>query len=144
MTFYYTALILGTLFVLFSVISFFIFYSNKEIKFLNLIKIILPFLFGILLLTMTLPNLKDILLEDFDIVSGKCIIDIDTSGHSATASFIMLDTNEIFIFNDIPDLDAYGKAIPYYCELTVTKDHMWEIGYKIYDADSRELILTSE
>lgn len=144
MTFYYTALILGTLFVLFSVISFFIFYSNKEIKFLNLIKIILPFLFGILLLTMTLPNLKDILLEDFDIVSGKCIIDIDTSGRSATASFIMLDTNEIFIFNDIPDLDAYGKAIPYYCELTVTKDHMWEIGYKIYDADSRELILTSE
>ncbi|MCT4476955.1 hypothetical protein N0U24_07220 [Peribacillus frigoritolerans] len=56
----------------------------------------------------------------------------------------MLDTGEMFTFNDIPALDAYGKSIPYYCEVTVTKDHMFEIGYKIYDAKTRKLILTSE
>jgi hypothetical protein len=38
----------------------------------------------------------------------------------------------------------YGRAVPYYCEVTVTKDHEFEVSYKIYDAKSRDLILTCE
>lgn len=144
LTLYYITLTFGTLLVLFSIIYFIIFYSYKELTFFKIVKIILAFLFGILILTTTLPSLKDILLKDFDVVSGECIIEIDTSNRSATAEFIMLDTDDKFMFDDVPDLDAYGKAIPYYCELTLTKDHMWEICYKIYDVSSRELILTSK
>lgn len=47
----------------------------------------------------------------------------------------------VFLRN-IPELDAYGKSIPYYCEVTVTKDHMVEISYKIYDEKTRKLIIS--
>ncbi|NMO77585.1 MULTISPECIES: hypothetical protein [Bacillaceae] len=101
-------------------------------------------LLGILLLTFTLPSLKYMLFKEYDVVKGECVIDIDSSGRSAEAIFKMLDTDEIFTFADIPKLDAYGKKVPYSCTMTVTKDHKWEIGYKIYDIDTKKLILTSE
>lgn len=56
----------------------------------------------------------------------------------------MLDTDEMFSFRDIPALDAYGKSIPYYCKVTVTKDHEFGVSYKIYDAKTRKVILTSK
>jgi hypothetical protein len=56
----------------------------------------------------------------------------------------MLNTDEMFTFRDIPALDAYGKSIPYYCKVTVTKDHMVEISYKIYDVKTRKLIVKSD
>lgn len=56
----------------------------------------------------------------------------------------MQDTDEIFTFRDIPKLDAYGKSVPYYCKVTVTKDHNFEVSYKIYNSKTRKLILASE
>ena len=137
-------LILGTLFVIFSVIFFIYLYVNKELTFLNAGKNISAFLIGVLLLAVTLPSLKFMLLKDYDVVKGNCRIEITSSGRTTESTFEMLDTNDTFYFTHIPALDAYGKAIPYYCEVTVTKDHLFEIGYKIYDVDSRELLLTSE
>jgi hypothetical protein len=99
---------------------------------------------GVLLLAVTLPSLRYVLLKEYDTVSGKCVVEISSSGLSSDASFKMLDTNEIYTFRDIPALDAYGKSIPYYCELTVTKDHMFEIRYKIYDVKTRKLIVKSD
>ena len=55
----------------------------------------------------------------------------------------MLDTGDMFYCNHIPALDSYGKSIPYYCEVTVIKDYIFEIDNKIDDVYSRELILTS-
>ena len=136
-------LILGTLFVIFSVIFFIYLSVNKELTFLNAAKNISAFLIGVLLLAVTLPSLKFMLLEEYDVVKGECRIDITSSGRSTESTVEMLDTDETFYFTHIPSLDAYGKAIPYYCEVTVTKDHLFEIGYKIYDVNSRELI-TSE
>ena len=83
-------------------------------------------------------------LKEYDVVAGKCVIEIDSSGRSSEADFILLDSDEIFTFRDIPALDAYGKSIPYYCDVTVTKDHMFEISYKIYDVKTRKLILSSK
>lgn len=99
---------------------------------------------GGLFLWITLPSLKYVVLKEYDVVNGNCVIEIDSSGRSSLADFKMLKTSEIFTFMDIRELDAYGKAIPYYCEVVVTKDHMFEIGYKIYDAETRKLIKTSE
>ena len=137
-------LILGTLFVIFSVIFFIYLYVNKELTFLNAGKNILAFLIGILLLTVTLPSLKFMLLKEYDVVKGNCRIEITSSGRTTESTFEMLDTDDTFFFTDIPALDAYGKAIPYYCEVTVTKDHLFEIGYKIFDVNSQELILSSK
>lgn len=141
---YYGMLIVGALFVLFSLV-FFIYMCVKRVFISKKIgKTILAFLIGVLLLSFTLPSLKNVILKEYDVVSGKCVIEIDSSGRSSLADFTMLDTNDMFTFIDIPDLDAYGKSIPYFCKVKVTKDHKFEIGYKIYDAKTRKLILSKD
>ncbi|MFJ5770159.1 hypothetical protein [Psychrobacillus sp. NPDC093180] len=98
------------------------------------------FLIGLLILWMTVPSLKYVITKDFDVVNGKCTIEISSSGRSSDSTFNMIDTDDQFSFREIPELDAYGKSIPYYCEITVTKDHMWEMDYKIYDLKTRKLM----
>lgn len=141
---FYIMLIIGVLSVLMAVFIFGFMYVEKEFTLLNVVKTIGALLFGVFLLVITLPSLKYILLKEYDVVSGNCTIEILSSGRSTESNFEMLDTGDIFTFNYIPALDAYGESIPYYCEVTVTKDHKFEISYKIYDVNSRELILTSE
>ncbi|MEH7086502.1 hypothetical protein V7139_27810 [Neobacillus drentensis] len=144
MFFYYLMLILGVLFVVGSAIYFILMFIDKDYPLLEIGKCFLAFLLGVLLLVVTLPSLKYVVLKEYDVVSGKCVIEIDSSGRSSEADFEMLDTDEMFSFRDIPALDAYGKSIPYYCEVTVTKDHEFEISYKIYNAKTRKLIVTSK
>ncbi|WP_028391160.1 hypothetical protein [Bacillus cihuensis] len=142
MIIYYLMLIVGALLVIGAVFAFFAMYVDKEYSLLNVGKILGSFVIGAFLLAATIPSLKYVVLKEYDVVSGKCVVEI-SSGRSSLADFNMLDTDELFTFNDIPALDAYGKSIPYYCKVTVTKDHMFEIGYKIYDVKTRKLILTS-
>jgi len=144
MLMYYLMLILGALFVIGAVFTFIAMYGDKEYPLLNVGKSLGSLIIGVLLLVITLPSLKYVVLKEYDVVSGKCVIEIDSSGRSSEADFKMLDTDEIFTFRDIPKLDAYGKSIPYYCAVTVTKDHKFEISYKIYDIKTRKLILTSK
>lgn len=144
MVMYFIMLLLGALFVFWSLYYIVAMYFDKEFPLMKAAKTIGVLLLGILLLTFTLPSLKYMLFKEYDVVKGECVIDIDSSGRSAEAIFKMLDTDEIFTFADIPKLDAYGKKVPYSCTMTVTKDHKWEIGYKIYDIDTKKLILTSE
>lgn len=141
---YFLMLIIGALLVLFALYFFIDMYRYKGFPLLAIGKTLGAFLIGVLLLAVTLPSLKYILLKEYDVVKGACVIEIDSSGRSSEADIEMLNTDEKFTFRDIPELDAYGKAVPYYCSVTVTKDHMWEISYKIYDADSQDLIITSE
>jgi hypothetical protein len=137
-------LILGALFVIGAVIAFIVMYGDKDYPLFNVAKTLGSFLLGVLILAITLPSLKYVVLKEYDVVSGKCVIEIDSSGRSSEANFKMLDTDEMFTFRDIPALDAYGKSVPYYCDVTVTKDHKVEISYKIYDVKTRKLILTSK
>ncbi|MEK4244527.1 hypothetical protein MKZ20_04180 [Psychrobacillus sp. FSL K6-2684] len=104
------------------------------------IKTLGAFLMGLLLLWVTIPSLKYVITKDFDVVNSKCTIEISSSGRSSDSTFNMIDTDDQFSFSEIPELDAYGKSIPYYCEITVTKDHMWEMDYKIYDLKTRKLM----
>ena len=131
---------LGVLFVIGTLISLMLMYVNREVEFLPTIKTLGAFLMGVLLLWVTIPSLKYVITRDFDVVNGKCTIEISSSGRSSDSTFKMIDTDDQFSFSEIPELDAYGKSIPYYCEITVTKDHMWEMDYKIYDLKTRKLI----
>lgn len=92
------------------------------------------------MLSMTAPSFKSVIAKDFDVVHGRCTIEIASSGRSSNSIFHLLHTDEQFNFNDIPELDAYGKAIPYNCEITVTKDRIWMMDYKIYDLKTEKLI----
>ena len=141
---FYLMLILGALFVIGAVFALIVVYGTKDFRLLNVGKILGILLLGVLLLAITLPSLKYVVLKQYDLVSGKCVIEIDSSSRSSEADFKMLNTDEMFTFRDIPALDAYGKSIPYYCKVTVTKDHMFEISYKIYDVKTRKLIVKSE
>lgn len=131
---------LGVLFVIGTLISLMLMYVNREVEFLPTIKTLGVFLMGLLLLWLTIPSLKYVITKDFDVVNGKCTIEISSSGRSSDTTFNMIDTDDQFSFSEIPELDAYGKSIPYYCEITVTKDHMWEMDYKIYDLKTRKLM----
>ena len=99
---------------------------------------------GVVILMITLPSLTYMLHKDYDVVKGRCIIEIDSSGRSSQAIFRMDDSDDVYTFLDIPDLDSYGRAVPYYCEVTVTKDHLFEISYTIYDVHSREPVQSSK
>jgi hypothetical protein len=141
---YYFMLFLGVLFVIGAVFFFIAIYKDKDFSLLKIGKALVTILMGMLLLAVTLPSLKYVLLKEYYVVSGKCVIEIGSTRRSSEANFRMLETGEMFSFRDIPALDAYGKAIPYYCEVTVTKDHNVEIDYKIYDVKTRKLIETSK
>jgi hypothetical protein len=94
-------LIIGALLVLFAVYFFIDMYRYKDFSLLTVGKILGAFLIGVLLLAVTLPSLKYVMLKEYDVVKGECVIEIDSLGRSAEANFKMLDTDEIFIFDDI-------------------------------------------
>lgn len=141
---YYFILVLGILFVA-SAAGYFIYtYIKREFALLGMVKAVGIFLLGTLLLMMTLPILKSMLLKEYDVFQGECRIEITPFGRGAEATFSMLDIDEQFTFPDIPELNAYGKSVPYYCEVTVSKDHLYGINYKIFDAGSHKLLIQSE
>lgn len=133
-------LILGAVFVIGAIFVLIVMYGTKDFRLLNIGKCLGVLLLGVLFLVITLPSLKYVVLKEYDVVSGKCVIEIDSSGRSPEADFKMLNSDEMFTFRNIPKLNAYGKSIPYYCKVTVTKDHQVEISYKIYDVKTRKFI----
>ncbi|MCZ2260953.1 hypothetical protein [Sporosarcina sp. G11-34] len=144
MAVFYIMLIVGTFSTLMAVILFGFMLVEKNFTLLNIVKTAGALLLGVFLLVITLPSLKYILLEEYDVIGGDCTIDITSSGRSTEVTLEMLDTGDAFIFFGIPALDAYGKSIPYYCEVIFTQDHEFEMGYKIYDVSSRELMVTGK
>ncbi|ODG90987.1 MULTISPECIES: hypothetical protein [Bacillaceae] len=141
---YYSMLIAGLILILSAGFIFMPMFIDRVYSLVNISKSIGCLLLGVLLLTFTLPSLKNVLFKQYDVVSGRCVIEIDSSSRTSEADFYMQDTDEIFTYRDIPKLDAYGKSVPYYCKVTVTKDHNFEVSYKIYNSKTRKLILASE
>jgi|SRR5579875_410758 len=144
MLIYYAILTIGILLVISSVFIIVAMYIDKDYTILNIGKSLVALLIGVLCFVITLPSLKYVVLKEYDVVRGKCVIEIDSSGRAPEADFKMINKDEMFTFRDIPALDAYGKSIPYYCEVTVTKDHQFGVSYKIYDNKTRKLILTGK
>lgn len=141
---YYLLLALGLFLVIGAASGFIYMYMSRKLKFLRSIQMIGIFLMGIFLLTMTLPSLKNMVLKQYDVVEGECRIEISTSGRSADTTLHMVDVDEYFSFPAVPSLDAYGTSIPYYCEVTVTKDHVFEIHYKIFDLETGNFLVSNE
>lgn len=144
MQMYYVMLIIGVVLLFIGVFWAVFMYKEKEFTISNIFKVLLSFILSGLLLVITLPSLKYMVFKEYEVVKGNCTIEIDSGGRSSSVTIRMVDTDEIFDFRNIPDLDSYGRAVPYYCEVTVTKDHEFGIGYRIFNPESRELIIESE
>lgn len=141
---YYVMLIMGMVLLFIGVLGIVSMWKRKDFTISNIFKVLLSFILSGLLLVITLPSLKYMVFKEYEVVKGTCTIEIDSAGRSSSVTIRMVDTEEIFDFRNIPDLDSYGRAVPYYCEVTATKDHEFGIGYKIFDPESRELIIESE
>ncbi|WP_230875006.1 hypothetical protein [Lysinibacillus cavernae] len=147
---YYIVLSIGLLLVLSQAVLLIFMYQDKELLSFDGFKSLFAFLIGVLILAVTLPSLKSIIQKEYDVISGDCTIEVDSFGRSASATFEMIETGEQYIIYDIPELDAYGKSIPYYCKVTVTKENMFikenmfNMGYEIYDVKSRKLLLKND
>jgi len=141
---YWITLSMGLLLVISQAILLIFMYQDNELLSFGGFKSLFGFLVGVTLLVLTLPSLKYFIQKDYDVISGDCTIEVESFGRRASATFDMVETNEQYDFFDIPELDAYGSSIPYYCKMTVTKDHKLEIGYEIYDVKSRKLIFKKD
>jgi type IV secretory pathway TraG/TraD family ATPase VirD4 len=117
--------------------------KKRQLTFWSAFKLLTSFLLGALMLSMTAPSFKYVITKDFSVVSSECTITQSSSVRSTSTIFNLSQTAEQFTFDTIPEIEAYGKSIPYYCEVTVTKDHKWAIHYKIYDLATREIIDSS-
>ena len=115
-------------------------FKKRAFSFKPLTIAVIATIMGSLMLSMTVPSLRQVVTNDFEIVEGTCAIDITSSGRTSNATFHMLQSDESFTFNDIPKLDAYGKSISYHCEIMVTKDHTWTMDYTIYDVETGVVI----
>jgi len=141
---YYLALSIGLILALSQGILLIFMYLDKELLSFDGFKSLLGFLVGVALLAITLPSLKSVIQKDYDVISGDCTIEVGSFGHRTSATFEMIETGEQYTSFDIPEMNAYGKSIPYYCRLTVTKDNMFNMGYEIYDVKSRKLIFKND
>ncbi|MEY9972772.1 hypothetical protein ABH966_003148 [Lysinibacillus sp. RC46] len=147
---YYIVLSIGLILALSQAISLIFMYQDKELLSFDGFKSLFGFLVGVTLLVITLPSLKSIIQKDYDVISGECTIEVGSFGRRTSATFEMIETGEQYTSFDIPELDAYGMSIPYYCKVSVakenmfTKDNMFTMGYEIYDVKSRKLILKND
>lgn len=137
---YYIVLSIGLILALSQAILLIFLYQDKELLSFDGFKSLLGFLVGVALLAITLPSLKSVIQNDYDVINGDCTIEVGSFGRRTSATFEMIETGEQYTSFDIPELDAYGKSIPYYCKLNITKDDMFTMGYEIYDVKSRKLI----
>ena len=142
---FYTFFGVGVLFFIVPIIILIVMFIKRKFSVWTSIKCAIAIILAIIIFWITLPSLTYIVNKDFEVVRGECTIDIKITkgtrgGDDSDITFHMLDTDDRFFFTVIPELDDHEKSKHYYCEVTVTKDHMWEIGYEIYELDSRELL----
>lgn len=141
---YYSMLILGLLFFIVTPVVFVVKYRQKEVTYKDVIKLLITVMLGIILLTITLPSLKFMVLQDYAVSVGPCTVDIDGSGKTPETVITFTDTDQLFSFREVPDLDDIEESTPYYCEVLTTKDHLVSVSYKIYDDISGNLLYSSQ
>lgn len=134
-------LILGILLV--AVPMTFIFIINRKEQCRLVVLMVLSIVIGVGMLIMTVPSAKSMILRDFDVVKGDCVIEITSSGR-AEADITMVESGEYFSFRDVSKLDVYGKAVPYYCEVTATTNHQQGVYFKVFDAKTHKLISSND
>ena len=137
---------LGVILYVVPIIKFVVMFMFQEFSIYKTIKSAFYLIIGIIILRITVPSLTYIIHKDFEVLQSECTIEIVVTkdggrgGNTTDITFHMLETGDEYYFSVIPELQDHDKTKHYYCDVTVTKDHMWEIGYEVYDLKSRELL----
>jgi hypothetical protein len=136
---------LGVILYVVPIIKFVVMFMFQEFSTYKTIKSAFYLIIGIIILRITLPSLTYIINKDFEVLQDECTIEIVVKtggggGDTTDITFHMLETGDEYYFSVIPELEDHDETKHYYCAVTVTKDHMWEIGYEVYDIKSRELL----
>ncbi|OIN66086.1 hypothetical protein BLD48_12560 [Exiguobacterium sp. KRL4] len=136
---YFLILLLGVSFVLPACYFLVLHFDNQQYAFLKKLKWTGVLLLGLLCLWITVPNFTEMLSRDYRILEGSCILEPSESKRTSI-DITLTETNDMFSFRDGPDLDAYGKKVPYYCRVTTTRNQAFEIDYRVYDKDTKKLL----
>ena len=137
---FYTLFLIGILLFVGTIIYTIFCIKDRSISILSSLKTGLFFIVGIVLLWMTVPDLKAIVFKDFVEVNGSCTIDQNSGRRHSEPVVTIVELNESFTFRNKPELGAYGPAVVYDCTLKVTKDHAFGIAYEIYDKKTKKLL----
>ncbi|ASI35324.1 MULTISPECIES: hypothetical protein [unclassified Exiguobacterium] len=142
--FYYALLAGGIVCVVLSVLLHFWFREDTGIEFSLFFRLVLLCLFGVGLVWYTTPSLKYVFYHDYATTKGMCTVEYDDQSSPRTIDLYYDETGDYFSFFDRADLGAYGPDVPYTCHVTTTKDHAFEIFYRIYDFKTGKLLYSSE
>ncbi|RDB34207.1 hypothetical protein [Exiguobacterium sp. RIT594] len=142
--FYYAILAGGIICIVLSVLLYFWLREDNGIEFSLFFRLVLLCLLGVGLIWYTVPSLKYIVYHDYVTTKGMCTVEYDDQSSPRTIDLYYDETGDYFSFLDRADLGAYGPDVPYTCHVTTTKDHEFEISYRIYDFKTDKLLYSSE
>lgn len=137
---FYVVLGIGTIMFIFSVVAFILSLLDGEAGLFSYIKIFGAFLLSILLLSLTLPSLKQVVTKDYVMTSGICTVDYAISSRNNMTYYLDFENGESFNFENGPYIDAYGEKYKYYCEVHQTRNKKVDIDYKVYEKKGGKLI----
>ncbi|MED3662783.1 hypothetical protein P4476_12995, partial [Ureibacillus terrenus] len=150
---YYSLLIIGALLLLGTLGLLINLFITKKDKGFKLFFIIFLGFVGSIFFFGSLPTLKYVLAKDYEVIEGKCVLEVDSRDRGGYHYNIkMLDTDEEFsfasdmevAFDEPSKIKEYGVENTFYCEVTVTKDHELKLYHKIYDLNTGKLIVSGE
>ncbi len=136
---YFFIFLLGVSFFLPACYLLVLHFDNKQHSFFKKLKWTGILLIGLLCLWMTMPSFTEMVFRDYRVLEGSCILEPSES-KGTSIDITLTETNDTFSFRDAPDLEAYGKKVPYYCRVTTTRNQAFEIDYRIYDKNTKKLL----
>lgn len=136
---YFFIFLLGVSFFLPACYLLVLHFDNKQHSFFKKLKWTGILLLGLLCLWVTVPSFTEMVFRDYRVMEGSCFLEPSES-KGTSVEITLTETNNTFSFRDVPDLDAYGKKIPYYCQVTTTRNGDFEIDYRVYDQDTKKLL----
>lgn len=136
---YFFIFLLGIAFVLPACYFLVLHFDNKQYAFLKKLKWTGVLLLGLLCLSIMGPSFTEMVFRDFRVLEGACVLEPSES-KGKSIDITLTETNDTFSFRDAPDLNAYGKKVPYYCRVTTTQNQAFEINYRVFDKDTKTLL----
>ncbi|QNR21066.1 hypothetical protein HNY42_09005 [Exiguobacterium sp. Helios] len=136
---YFFIFLLGVSFFLPACYLLVLHFDNKQHSFFKKLKWTGILLIGLLCLWMTMPSFTEMVFRDYRVLEGACVLEPSESKRTSI-DITLTETNDTFSFRDAPDLEAYGKKVPYYCRMTTTRNQAFEINYRVYEKDTKKLL----
>lgn len=139
---YFFIFLLGIAFVLPACYILVLRFGNRQYAFLKKLKWTGVLFLGLLCLWMTMSSFTEMVFRDYRVLESACVLEPSES-KGTSIDITLTETNDTFSFRDGPYLEAYGKKVPYYCQVTTTRNQEFAIDYRVYDKNTKKLLYTN-